>query len=420
VSRILIPEYLCHATIATVRSLARGGDVCEIAWPDPGGRRPRWIRSWGRFVSKVHDVEDPFADGERFADRILDLCHERDIDAVIPVTFEDHSALSRRAGSLRGRPVTLLPTPEHFEIASDGIRTLQHARAAGVACPLTWPVAGDGDLRVAASHATFPVVLKTRDARETRRCPRYAGSREELVREYAAWVSKSEPGERSALIQEYVPGYTHDACAVGLDGEVVQMLTQVRKLTYPVSGGVGAVNFTTHSPDLERVARPLLESLRWNGPVQLEFKLDSRDGTFKLIEINPRLWGTLDLSIKAGIDFPVLIRDLILGRDVERDRPYPPGVRYRFLFEREIFARLQLARSLGVPATRDPQRYSRTFRDLDPADPLPDLHRVRVMLKTLLTEGISGVAGRIPDALVSRIDRVLPEQYGDRAAHPGQ
>ena len=49
---------------------------------------------------------------------------------------------------------------------------------------------------------------------------------------------------------------------------------------------------TTHEPELASTARNLLESLGWHGPAQVEFKFDPRDKRYKLIELNPKLWGT--------------------------------------------------------------------------------------------------------------------------------
>jgi predicted ATP-grasp superfamily ATP-dependent carboligase len=72
----------------------------------------------------------------------------------------------------------------------------------------------------------------------------------------------------------------------------------------------------------------LLETLRWHGPAQVEFKIDSRDGTARLMEVNGRFWGTLDLSIQAGINFPLMVID----GDIDPNFEYKVGLRYRWAF----------------------------------------------------------------------------------------
>ena len=53
------------------------------------------------------------------------------------------------------------------------------------------------------------------------------------------------------MIQEFIPGYTHDACTLAINGNAKYILTQVRELTYPISGGPG-VNITTDIPKLKK------------------------------------------------------------------------------------------------------------------------------------------------------------------------
>ena len=60
----------------------------------------------------------------------------------------------------------------------------------------------------------------------------------------------------------------------------------------------------------------LLEKMKWHGVAQVEFKKD-KEGTLRLMEVNPKFWGTLDLSIKAGINFPHLLYKMTIEGDVE-------------------------------------------------------------------------------------------------------
>jgi predicted ATP-grasp superfamily ATP-dependent carboligase len=131
-----------------------------------------------------------------------------------------------------------------------------------------------------------------------------------------------------AVVQEYVPGELHDVCLLFNRGEPRAVLTQRRVLMYPRDGGVGVVNETTAERDLCEPAIALLRALDWHGPAQVEFKRDSRDGRPKLIEVNGRFWGTLDLSIRAGVNFPLLAARLAAAGEVEPAPPYRVGLRY--------------------------------------------------------------------------------------------
>ena len=57
-------------------------------------------------------------------------------------------------------------------------------------------------------------------------------------------------------------------------------------------------------PDLVRRSRALLDAFGWCGVAMVEYKLDERTGTPYLMEVNGRFWGSLQLAIDAGVDFP--------------------------------------------------------------------------------------------------------------------
>ncbi|MBK6674411.1 MAG: ATP-grasp domain-containing protein [Proteobacteria bacterium] len=78
-------------------------------------------------------------------------------------------------------------------------------------------------------------------------------------------------------------------------------------------------------------AATLLRALRWRGVAMVEFKRDLRDGSLRLMEINGRFWGSLQLAIDAGVDFPRLLADLARGVR-PAVAPYRLGVQMRWLW----------------------------------------------------------------------------------------
>jgi predicted ATP-grasp superfamily ATP-dependent carboligase len=108
-------------------------------------------------------------------------------------------------------------------------------------------------------------------------------------------------------------------------------MTQKRLMMFPLAGGGGIVNVTTFEPELMEMAITLLKNLRWHGLAQVEFIIDARDNKPKLIEINPKCWGTLDLAIQAGINFPHLTCKLALDGDITPIFEYQVGLKYRWL-----------------------------------------------------------------------------------------
>jgi predicted ATP-grasp superfamily ATP-dependent carboligase len=75
----------------------------------------------------------------------------------------------------------------------------------------------------------------------------------------------------------------------------------------------------------------LLRSIGWQGVAMVEFKIDHRDRQPKLMEINGRFWGSLQLATDAGINFPLMLYRLATGESVAPEFDYRTGVRTRWL-----------------------------------------------------------------------------------------
>ena len=76
-------------------------------------------------------------------------------------------------------------------------------------------------------------------------------------------------------------------------------------------------------PQVMELGLSLLKSLNWVGIAMVEFKVDPRDGIPKLMEVNPRFWGSLQLAIVSGVDFPYLILKMARGEKFEPILHYP-------------------------------------------------------------------------------------------------
>jgi predicted ATP-grasp superfamily ATP-dependent carboligase len=79
--------------------------------------------------------------------------------------------------------------------------------------------------------------------------------------------------------------------------------------------------------------RRLLDAVHWNGLAMVEFKYDVRDGLPKILEVNPRMWGSAPLAINCGIDFPYCLYKMAVEGDIEPQHTYPVGVKMRFFYE---------------------------------------------------------------------------------------
>jgi D-aspartate ligase len=177
------------------------------------------------------------------------------------------------------------------------------------------------------------------------------------------------------MIQEYLPGWGeahYSYVALCQDGKPVVFLTARRIRQFPMDFG----RFSTFveivdEPGIVSPAARLLGSLRYTGIVEIEFKRDHRDGNFKLLDVNTRVWGWHTLCGRAGVDFPYLLWLLLQGKPLPDVRAIP-GTRWIRMGADLVTVLLEVRR--GRLPLRD---YLRSFQGplewaiFAPDDPLP-------------------------------------------------
>ncbi len=107
-----------------------------------------------------------------------------------------------------------------------------------------------------------------------------------------------------ALAQERIPGPFEELVSVGLclapNGEIVHAFTARKHCEYPEPFGDGLVVEAVPDPGIADQAVALLRALGYWGLCDIEFKRDPRDGRFKLLDANPRVWLWQGLGAACG------------------------------------------------------------------------------------------------------------------------
>ncbi len=133
------------------------------------------------------------------------------------------------------------------------------------------------------------------------------------------------------IIQDKIPYDERYSVAILMDFEQNMRRCCVLKAVrcYPIDTGPASFVETVDRPDLIAMGERILESIHYSGIAEIEFVIDKRDNEPKLMEINPRFWGSLQGAISAGVDFPALLFDLFQEGNVEKNIDYKLGVKTR-------------------------------------------------------------------------------------------
>lgn len=303
--KVLITDAAYTHTLGAVRSLGRAGIRVTAVSPDR-----RAVSFYSRYCHNKILCPDP-GNEEQFIDFIRDYIQENPVDVLIPVGYLSTVAISRHKKELL--PFTRIPVAEYesMQVACNKQKTMQLASTLDVPVP--------GEYTSVEDITEFPIVAK--DPYGSGKI-RYIGSPREFER----------LDLNGSLLQEYIPGAGYGFFALFNRGEVRAYFMHRRKREFPVTGGPSTCAESIYDEEVKRIGLKLLESLRWHGVAMVEFKKDNRDGVFKLMEINPKFWGSLDLSIASGVNFPLLLVNMALNGDIDPVFRYNTGITFRWPF----------------------------------------------------------------------------------------
>jgi predicted ATP-grasp superfamily ATP-dependent carboligase len=207
-----------------------------------------------------------------------------------------------------------VPTPswDCIEQAWDKRRTHRIADQLSIAAPRTWCPRTEADL--AEIDTTVPLVVKPAIREhffyETRVKGWIVRGRGELVDAFRRG-SSIVGADDELLVQELIPGdgaCQRSFCAFFKDGAAVASMTVTRHRQHPSDLGRSSTFVeTVDAPALTEPSVRFLAHVGYYGLVEIEYKLDPRDGAFKLLDVNARTWGYHSVGSAAGIDFPYLL-----------------------------------------------------------------------------------------------------------------
>jgi predicted ATP-grasp superfamily ATP-dependent carboligase len=310
-----------HGSLAVARSLGRQGvPVWFVTSNHP-------IARYSRYTARSFRWAGPDAAGA--FSFLLDLAVRHRLDGwmLIAGGDEEMRLIARHRAELSKLFQVTSPEWETARWAYDKRLTYQRAAALGINCPKSFNPRSRQD--VEALECRFPVILKPavheKENAFTQAKAWQANDRAALLSRYDQAVALV--GEEAIVLQELIPGdgaTQFSYAAVWDRGSPVASLVARRTRQYPIDFGFTSTFVeTVEQPEVEETACRFLQSLNFNGPVEVEFKLDRRDGRYKLLDVNARVWTWIALGALAGVDFPTIQWRLAMGENVPQARGRP-------------------------------------------------------------------------------------------------
>lgn len=379
--RILVSNGSYKHTLGAVRWLAADGFEVDAI----GSRH--CICASSRYLHHVAISEDVF--NEQGFPEFLSFLKQARYDVFLPISSQAVALAARHIDDLR--PHCRVPIAElsKVELCFDKARINAFAANHEVDGPRTWQPSSPTDLEQMLPEIPFPVVVKRLS--ELGDFPtRYVDHADDLRRLFDSLIQAATPLESWPVIQQRIVGPGEGLFALYDRGVCKRVFMHRRIRELPPTGGASCCAVSIFEDDLKLAGTRLLNALEWHGVAMVEFKRDHNTGKLSLIEINPKFWGSLDLALESGVNFPALAARIALGEDIGYSEQYRVGLKYHWPLNGELKHVSQRPRSL-LPVLVDclnPRVRSNIWlRDLRPA-----LHSLRQQFGAV-TGGIVGKQG---------------------------
>ena len=300
-----------------------------------------------------------------FADRIIEFVRERHTPVVLPTGDASIAAIAPRREELAKLGCTLaVASDAALEIANDKTRTLEAADKLGIAYPRSIQIERLDDLSIAVAEFGFPFVLKPTISWTGKTADRVVPTEVIDSREALDATTRFLAAGAGVIAQEWASGRREGVSLFLVGDEVLAYCGHLAHRTTPVLGGVSVMRESIAVSDevLDASVR-LVKAIGLEGPCEVEFRRNA-DGQPLLMEINPRLAGTLENAIQSGVDFPLMIWQWASGQSVSRVEDYRIGVRTRWLLGdvRWLYENLgRVGRPDTVPRPRACWRFASEF-----------------------------------------------------------
>jgi len=328
---------------------------------------------WSRACHEQLLLPDLCSGVTEFESTLEDVLEAGDYQITIPGTDAALLVVSERRSRLERLTMLGLPSAETVDATLDKLALLQSAAAVGVETPDSLVCQTPDEALAAAGELGLPVVVKARSS-VTREGYRVVPHRSVVVGDEGSLVAAVGEADVPCIVQrlEAEPRLLSLA-GVATDEGLLALAASRYLRTWPVRAGAAAFSETVAPPaGLVDAAGALLEQLGWRGIFELEF-IETHEGRALLIDLNPRVYGSLALAVAAGVNLPAIWCDYLLReRQAGALVTARAGVRYRWedADARNLVHYLRGGRLRAAAAVARPRRnVTHAFGRLD--DPAP-------------------------------------------------
>jgi predicted ATP-grasp superfamily ATP-dependent carboligase len=369
--------------LGIVRRLGRHGiPVCVID-------DEHSISQFSRYCTRSVRVES-LREQSRIAEQVMEIGHKYDLQGWVLYPTREEIV----ASFAQYRPMLAqyfrVPTPgwDTTKWAWDKRNTYKLAETLGIPTPRTWYPRDLSELE--SIDADFPLIIKPAIKEHfiymTKVKAWKATTRSDLRDCFTRALAIVGPNE--VMVQELILGSGFGYCAFFKGGQPLgSMVARYLRQHPPEFGRAGTCIESADIPLLESFSQRFLNAIDYYGLVELEYKFDNREATYKLLDVNARAWGYHFLGPHAGVDFTWLLFADQVGHRAQPCRA-KAGVRWvRLVTDLPTGIVQILRRSCGVRQYLSSLAHCDVEAVFSVTDPLPGIAELALLPYLALKRG---------------------------------
>ena len=270
---------------------------------------------FSKYTCQKHIICSPKQKPDEYLNSIIEIIKEKNYLSIIPVSYISYQLCAKNKEEILKHSHITLTSSSNIELASSKIETYKLAEKTGVPYPHIFEL--DKVDEIETIETTYPCVIKA-PIELGKNMVDYAYSKKDLIYKYKKMCANYNFNGHLPIVQKYISGEGAGFFAFYKNGECKNYFMHKRIREYPPSGGCSVVAEAYYNEQILKDGKKLLDKLKWEGVAMVEFKKDNETGVFNLMEINAKFWGSLDLALVCGANFPQMLIDDALRKHFEK------------------------------------------------------------------------------------------------------
>lgn len=374
---VLLTDGHYKHTYAILRALVEKGLSVGILF-----NKKLSLSLFSKYVTKRFIVSpDIYKNESIYLQQIINVLKNNVINVLLPVGNITYNVVSKHKAEIEKFARIPIVTYDKMYIAQNKSETFKFAKTIGYPMPITYFINSLDEIENIAKTICYPAVIKKVNPQETGVI--YCNNANELMSNYLGIAKSIVNRQELPIIQEYIEGKGVGFYGLFNQGKCVAYFMHERIHEYPITGGASTLAKSNYNETLKRLGIKILSDLKWHGVAMVEFKED-KNGNYKLIEINPKFWGSLELSYVAGINFAYLAYLAALNLNIPQTT-YKKNIYFRWILPHDVlwkrFASLQEKREYIILKHK-----VKIYNNIHLDDPLTVLYNIFFTGYKLFTE----------------------------------